>query len=53
MKVKKQFYCIQTKINYNVGDEYNGTRTDLGSFLEKETKELKTEIKKSTKKRKK
>tara|TARA_R110000824_G_scaffold326366_3_gene513292 strand:+ start:271 stop:444 length:174 start_codon:yes stop_codon:yes gene_type:complete len=55
-KVKQDFFCIQTKVSYKAGDEYTGTRTDLGHVLEieekeqktvKQTKELKT--KKSTK----
>ncbi len=36
-KVIKQFFCIKTKKNYNVGDEYKGKRKDLGDFLEKKT----------------
>lgn len=48
-KVIKDFFCIETKVSYKVGDEYNGSRTDLGHVLEqkeekapKKTKELKT-----------
>ena len=39
MKVLKGFYCIQEKKNYKEGDEYTGKRKDLGSFLEKKTKQ--------------
>lgn len=44
-KVIKDFFCIETKVAYKVGDEYKGTRTDLDHVLEaekKEEKELKT-----------
>jgi hypothetical protein len=34
MKVIKDFFCIQTKTTYKVGDEYNGKRKDLKGFLE-------------------
>lgn len=34
MKVIKEFFCIQEKVSYKVGDEYKGKRTDLGHVLE-------------------
>ena len=34
MIVKKQFYCIQEKKTYLVGDAYNGKRKDLNDYLE-------------------
>ena len=34
MKVIKQFFCIQEKKTYYVGDEYTGKRTDLSQLLE-------------------
>lgn len=45
-KVKKRFYCSQEKKKYNVGDDYNGKRTDLGDYLEKDKKTLNPEVKK-------
>jgi hypothetical protein len=34
MKVKKQFFCIQERKTYNIGDEYTGKRKDLSHLLE-------------------
>lgn len=54
MKVVNAFYCRIEKKNYKVGDEYKGKRTDLSLYLEKpkKTKELKTPVKKTAKKKK-
>ncbi len=38
MKVIKPFYCVQSKLSYKVGDEYKGTRKDLGDYLEAKKK---------------
>lgn len=38
MKVIKPFYCIQSKVSYKVGDEYKGTRKDIGHLLEAKKK---------------
>ncbi len=37
-KVKTDFFCVKTKKNYEVGDEYRGKRTDLDHVLEPESK---------------
>jgi len=34
MKVIKQFYCIQEKKTYKVGNEYKGKRNDIKEYLE-------------------
>ena len=41
-KVKKEFFCIQEKKSYKVGDEYTGKRTDLNEYLELEAKQTKS-----------
>ena len=38
-KVKIQFFCIQQKKTYKVGDDYTGKRTDLEHVLEPKTKQ--------------
>jgi len=50
MKVLKPFYCIQTNINYKVGDEYKGNRTDILNLLDIEVEDV--EVIKPKKKRK-
>ena len=39
-KVKKQFFCIQERKTYYVGDEYTGGRKDLSHVLEMEDKAI-------------
>ena len=39
-KVKKQFFCVQERKTYYVGDEYNGKRKDLSHVLEMEDKSI-------------
>ena len=39
-KVISDFFCAQTKVSYKRGDEYKGSRTDLGHVLEAEEKEV-------------
>jgi len=41
MKVKENFFCIQTKTSYKKGDEYKGKRKDLGSVLVADKKKKK------------
>ena len=51
-KVKVAFFCTKEKVSYKVGDTYNGTRKDLGAFLEPkktEKKERKPRTKKAEK----
>jgi len=52
MKVKKQFFCIQEKKTYKVGDEYTGERKDLSHFLEMEDKNAAPKKKVATKAKK-
>ena len=33
MKVKKDFFCIQEKKEYKVGEEYKGKRKDLKEYV--------------------
>ncbi len=40
-KVKIDFFCIKTKVNYKAGDDYKGKRTDIDHVLEPEKKENK------------
>ena len=51
MKVIKAFFCIESKVNYYIGGEYKGSRTDLSDFLEpkKENKKLPITKKKAIK----
>jgi len=54
MKVKKQFYCIQERKTYNVGNEYKGKRNDIKEYLEQEIDEIevvKPKVVKSKKKK--
>lgn len=46
MKIKKDFFCIQTKIAYKKGDEYKGKRKDLGHVLEAPKKKAASDNKK-------
>lgn len=42
MKVLKEFFCIQSKQPYKVGDDYKGNRKDLKGFVEyKQVKKVK------------
>lgn len=34
-KVIKEFFCIEEKKTYKIGDEYTGKRTDLKEYLSK------------------
>jgi len=34
MKVIKQFYCIQERKTYKIGNEYKGKRKDLKGLVE-------------------
>ena len=34
MKVIKDFYCIQERRTYKVGNEYKGKRQDIKEYLE-------------------
>lgn len=47
MKVTKTFYCTQEKKTYYPGDEYKGSRKDLGSFLQAPKAKSKSKAKKS------
>ena len=49
-KVKKQFFCVQERKTYYVGDEYSGNRKDLSHVLEMDDKAIVPKTK--TKKRK-
>lgn len=40
MRVKKDFFCIQTKKVFKKGDEYTGDRKDLAHVVEYEDKSL-------------
>jgi len=41
MKVIKQFYCIQERKTYRVGNEYRGKRKDIKEYLEQKKKVVK------------
>ena len=52
-KVIKEFFCVEEKKTFYVGDEYTGKRTDLSGYVEKKkTKVLKPEVKKKPNKSK-
>lgn len=39
MKVLSNFYCTKEKKSYKVGQDYTGSRTDLGGLVEVKKKQ--------------